>query len=599
MELGGTLLGVAFTAAVQPLSEIVNVLTRSLLSRLTPTRENDTIIAIEKRLREEDEELERRQQQDDDTEHLQQLQAASKAIEEREITLSREAEDRRVAKEIQQEEERRIAREIVERNIEAARMQEEQKVIKEDEERRVARETEERNIAEAARKAEQQRLDEEAKARMVAEEARQAERQKIAEATRQAEMRVHFDEEVRRMKDWWSAEQKQQTERQQLAQEAENRRLIQTEKKLSPKATMKSNKKIALKRKREMLAVDAREENRRKLVKEAEARRIAAEALEVEEAEKLKNQKIVLAEEMRIVAERLRQAEMVADERSGIQQNITEEPHPAEGISKDELARAKAKLQWSPGQFRFALSGGSGSGKSSLINIFLDLPDNDKNGASTDVVETTLTVGRYPDPGDQPPRKWTVWYDLPGWGTQTIDDVDYFKRQSMYLFDLVLVMLDNRITKTDLGIIRDCGLQKIPSFIIRSKADMHIKNHMKSNGYESDDDDPEDTKILRQKSREHFIAKTRANVASELKKAGLPPQRVYIVSCSPAFRREYSEFISGSVMSANGRGRSRFVDEMELIHDLMLAAAARRCDIEPQVFDILFILSVLFVLTVT
>lgn len=191
-----------------------------------------------------------------------------------------------------------------------------------------------------------------------------------------------------------------------------------------------------------------------------------------------------------------------------------------------------------------------------------------------------LTIRRYLDPGDQPPRKWIVWYDLPGAGTQTFDDVDYFKNQCMYLFDLVLIVFDNRFTRIDLEIIRHCALEKIPSFIIRTKADVHIKNHMKSNGYDSDAD-PEDTKIPRQKSRGQVIAKTRANVESELKKAGLPPQRVSIVSCSKELRAEYSALISGSVLPASGNGRARFVDEMELIHDLMLAAQARRCDIQP------------------
>lgn len=378
-------------------------------------------------------------------------------------------------------------------------------------------------------------------------------------------------------------EQKEHAERQRLAQEAANARSIQIEKGLPTKTAKKARKKMARKMKQEK----AGEEDRRRLAEEAEERRIAAEVLQAEETAKLNDQRIKLEEETEIVAKRVRQAEMVADERSRIQQTITEEPHPAGEISKDELARAKEKLEWTPGQFRFAVSGASGSGKSSLVNNFLDLPDNHDDGAATDVVEATFTIRRYLDPGDQPPRKWTVWYDLPGAGTQTFDDVDYFKNQCMYLFDLVLVVFDNRFTKIDLEIIRDCALEKIPSFIIRSKADVHIKNHMKSNGYESDDD-PEDTKILRQKSREHVIAKTRANVESELTKAGLPPQRVYIVSCSKQFRAEYSAFISGSVLPASGKGRARFVDEMELIHDLMLAAQTRRCDIPPQVSDILF-----------
>lgn len=105
---------------------------------------------------------------------------------------------------------------------------------------------------------------------------------------------------------------------------------------------------------------------------------------------------------------------------------------------------------------------------------------------------------------------------------------------------------------------------------------------MKSRGYESDDD-PVEAEVLRHKCREHFITKTRENVEIELAKANLPPQRVYIVSCSKQFRKEYSAFISGSEVS-NGKGRGRFVDEIELIHDLMVAAS-RRCDFQRMVCD--------------
>lgn len=263
--------------------------------------------------------------------------------------------------------------------------------------------------------------------------------------------------------------------------------------------------------------------------------------------------------------------------RSGPEINPIVFPSPA------ELQQSIEKTQYSINFFAFAVTGASGTGKSSLINIFLNLPDKDKHAARTGVVETTSTMSRYADPSDKPPYKWNVWYDVPGAGTRDIPGARYFIDQSLFIFDLILVVYDNRFTEIDLDILRNCGLYGIPSFIVRSKADSHIKSLMKSDGYESGDDmDDDDKENLRQQCRDHFVTTTRQNVERELQKAGLPPQKVYIVSCSKQFRKEYAAFTSGSAQSMGEASRRRFVDEMELIHDLMLTAAKRRCEIPPQ-----------------
>lgn len=253
------------------------------------------------------------------------------------------------------------------------------------------------------------------------------------------------------------------------------------------------------------------------------------------------------------------------------------------GVSAEEFQLAREKIQFCPKQFRFAVSGAGGTGKSSLINNFLNLGHED--GAPTGITEITFTIGRYSDPGDQPPRKWTVWYDIPGAGSFSIKTLEYFKQQCLFIFDLVLVVFDSRFEQINLSIIRDCRRFKIPSFIIRSKTYTQISHCMRSNGYDSDDDnDPEATKELRRISREHAVAETPKNVKEELQKAGFLLQRVYLVLISDIFRRAYAAFISDEKVPIEVDNTGKFVDERELIHDLMIAALARRCDIIPEVY---------------
>lgn len=328
-------------------------------------------------------------------------------------------------------------------------------------------------------------------------------------------------------------------------------------------------------------------EKERKANEEAtERRRIEDEKIRMEEVarqeeerRKVEVEKSAAEREKSIVDKRIKKADEELDEkRRELEERFRKVANGIQPVvwpSEEEWRSVKERVQYSSEKFMFAVAGLAGSGKSSLINVFLNVPNNHPNAAPTGPVETTFEITRYPDPGNQPPREWTVWYDVPGAGTQNIPSWQYFNQQCLFIMDVVIVVVGDRFTQTDLEILKNCKLYSIPSFIVRSKADQHIKNGMISCGWESGDDDDED---LRQKCRKDYITKTRQSVEDQLRQAAMPPQKVYIVSCSKAFRAEYSAFISGSEQSS-GRGRGQFVDEKELIHDLLIAAEKRRCGI--------------------
>lgn len=302
--------------------------------------------------------------------------------------------------------------------------------------------------------------------------------------------------------------------------------------------------------------------------------------IEAEDRKRLREQKERLTGE-KIILERRAAEARERENRESEQQttDLASRIKPIVWPTEQEYLNARAKIQYSPTHFTFAVAGIAGSGKSSLINIFLDLPDSHPNAAPTGVVETTSEIRRYPDPGQEPPRKWTVWYDIPGAGTLNIPGWQYFNQQCLFVFDLIIVLVGDRMTQVDLEILKNCRLYQMPTFIVRSKADQYIRNTLKSNGYDSGEEIPAER---RQHFRNDYINRTRASIASQLAQAGLPPQYVYIVSCSKGFRAEYAAFTAGSEqpMSRN-RGNLDFVDEKQLINDLMHAAAARRCDINP------------------
>lgn len=236
-----------------------------------------------------------------------------------------------------------------------------------------------------------------------------------------------------------------------------------------------------------------------------------------------------------------------------------------------EYEEAKKKIQFDPITFKFAVAGFAGTGKSSLINVFLNLKPTHKDGARTGTNETTREITRYRDPGDKPPRTWIDWYDVPGGGTSNIPQSMYFNHQGLYLMDVILVLVGERFTEIDLEILKQCRAFDVPSMIVRSRTDIHIENMVKLRAEELD---AEGDDALRNECRAEYIAETRDNIATQLQDHGLPPQYVYLICCSPykPFQLAYSSFAGGAPYA----GAPHFIDEMKLIHDLTIAANERR-----------------------
>ncbi|KAI6011296.1 hypothetical protein EDC04DRAFT_2905583 [Pisolithus marmoratus] len=212
------------------------------------------------------------------------------------------------------------------------------------------------------------------------------------------------------------------------------------------------------------------------------------------------------------------------------------------------IAAAKARVQYEEGRFHLAIAGVTGSGKS-----------------STGVVETTVTIGRYPDPNADLPF---VWYDIPGAGTLQQPDWLYFNTQGLFVFDCLVVLFDNRFTQTDIATLRNCKRFQIPTYIVRSKADIHIRNIMYEDGYDSDRDNATVRESLFPSVRRKFIADTRENVKRNLKEAGLPDQRVYMVS---------NKTLLTIVKDRSLRSPHKIIDELELIKDVIDEAFSHRC----------------------
>ncbi|KAF8451709.1 interferon-inducible GTPase-domain-containing protein [Kalaharituber pfeilii] len=286
-----------------------------------------------------------------------------------------------------------------------------------------------------------------------------------------------------------------------------------------------------------------------------------------------------LAEERRQQEEAHRRAEEELARKHKEQQDILEAQMELykRGISpkvwptEEEWIRARKRLVDARDRFHCAVAGVSGSGKSSLINALRGVNNRHPTAADVGITECTLDISAYPDSN----TRW-VWYDVPGAGTLSVPGPQYFNAQGLFVFDLIIVVIDNRFTSQDIAILQQCEYFKIPSFIVRSKANQHIKNIMAEElGYQSEDTDSEENwKHMLDSAKRELVKSTRASFSKNLRDGELnASQRVYIVSADGV----RIAVTSGNTQGVRKSKRAEYmIDEWDLLKDLCEAVIERR-----------------------
>jgi ABC-type glutathione transport system ATPase component len=198
---------------------------------------------------------------------------------------------------------------------------------------------------------------------------------------------------------------------------------------------------------REELSRERDEEYRRhteEATRKTDDARWLAEEAHRQEEEALKREKEVkeCAEKERAIAE---------DEAAEMQRILDKQAlflskgiQPVEPPTAEEFEAAKARVEYRVDRLHFAICGGSGTGKSSLINAIRGLQDFDSaRAAPTGIVETTMDISPYPDPRNEHPYSRFIWFDVPGAGTLEISDWQYFNQQGLFIFDAMVLVYDD------------------------------------------------------------------------------------------------------------------------------------------------------------
>ncbi|XP_048355967.1 uncharacterized protein LOC125434528 [Sphaerodactylus townsendi] len=161
-------------------------------------------------------------------------------------------------------------------------------------------------------------------------------------------------------------------------------------------------------------------------------------------------------------------------------------------------------------KLNIAVTGGSGTGKSSFVNALRGMTDYDAGAAKTGSVETTMNTNEYPHPLFP---NVTLW-DLPGVGTKKFQPKDYLETVNFSKYDFFIIVSSERFTVNDAMLAEEIQKREKKFYFVRSKMDVSIASEAKNPNFDMD----------------KTIEEIRTYCCEHLKKEGEDPPKVFLIS---------------------------------------------------------------------
>lgn len=183
----------------------------------------------------------------------------------------------------------------------------------------------------------------------------------------------------------------------------------------------------------------------------------------------------------------------------------------ASGESTLEKAKAKAVAEFDQllnVSLNIAVTGNTGSGKSSFINALQGLSDDDDGAAPTGVTETTMKVAMYEHPGMPNVKIW----DLPGIGSPNFKADKYLKEVKFDTYDFFIILSSERFRDNDIMLAKEIKKKKKNFYFVRSKIDNDISSEQKKKKFDE----------------QKVLSKIREDCKNNLKEMGNP--NIFLIS---------------------------------------------------------------------
>lgn len=162
-------------------------------------------------------------------------------------------------------------------------------------------------------------------------------------------------------------------------------------------------------------------------------------------------------------------------------------------------------------ELNIAVTGESGSGKSTFINAFRGLGDEDEGSAETGIVETTIEPTVYPHPKFPNVKLW----DLPGIGTPRFKADEYLKQVDFERYDFFIILASDRFRECHANLAAEILTMNKKFYFVRSKIDNNIEAEKRKKTFKE----------------ENMLDAIRKNCIKGLEEIGLKSPTVFLISC--------------------------------------------------------------------
>ncbi|KAJ8289614.1 hypothetical protein GJAV_G00003360 [Gymnothorax javanicus] len=158
-----------------------------------------------------------------------------------------------------------------------------------------------------------------------------------------------------------------------------------------------------------------------------------------------------------------------------------------EALEHQSLTAAVAKIQdyleqLDHVELNIAVTGESGTGKSTFVNALRGLRNDSPGAAPTSPVETTMEPVMYPHPKHPTLKVW----DLPGIGTPNFKADEYLEKVEFQLYDFFIIICSERLRESDVQLATEIQRMKKKFYFVRSKIDDSLRAEAKSKGFNKD-----------------------------------------------------------------------------------------------------------------
>ncbi|XP_049337380.1 interferon-inducible GTPase 5 isoform X2 [Astyanax mexicanus] len=187
-----------------------------------------------------------------------------------------------------------------------------------------------------------------------------------------------------------------------------------------------------------------------------------------------------------------------------------------EALAYEDLPSAVGKIkdyleQQDRVELNIAVTGESGSGKSTFINAFRGMGDEDEDSAATGVVETTMKPTAYPYKKYPNVKLW----DLPGIGTPNFKAEEYLKQVEFQRYDFFIIFASDRFRECHAHLAAEIVKMEKKFYFVRSKIDANIYAEQRKKTF----------------NKQNTLDAIRKNCIEGLESVGVNSPLVFLITC--------------------------------------------------------------------